>query len=137
MRHFCRSLILAIALSVAHPAAAGREEPIRNPTYIPIAWAKARPPTIDEIGRAIVTGCSNGGWLCGVTKPGEIRAFRYVGRHMAECRIDFDTSTFTFTYVDSSTLLFDAKAKTIHRNYNLWVADLINYIHAAIAFIPQ
>ena len=59
MGNFCRALILAIALTMSQPAAAGREEPIKNPSNIPISWTKARPPTIEEIGLAIVTGLCN------------------------------------------------------------------------------
>jgi hypothetical protein len=137
MKQASLSIALTIALVFTQPALAGRTEPIKNPSNIPVAWNKARQPTLDEIGRAIVTGCSVADWQCGVAKPGQVRAVLYVGRHMAECLIEFDTSNFSITYVNSSTLLYDAKKNKIHRNYNLWVADLINKINAAISAIPE
>ena len=137
MGQACRLLLLASALTLSQPAIAGRTELIKNPSNIPIAWNKARHPTIDEIGRAIVGGCSTADWQCGVKKPGEVRAVLYVGRHMAECLIEFNTSTFSISYVDSSTLLYDAEENKIHRNYNLWVAELITKINAAISSVPE
>jgi len=91
---------LAFASTFSQQAIAGRTEPIKNPSDIPIAW-------------------------------------NYVGRHMAECLIKFDTSTFSITYVNSSTLLYDAEENKIHRNYNLWVAELINNINVAISSVPE
>ena len=108
------SVLLVIAFAFAPPALAGRTEPIRNPSAIPIA-----------------------DWVCGVKKPGEVRAILYVGRHMAECLIEFDTSTFSVKYVNSSTLLYDADKNRIHRNYNLWVTELIRSINVTISAISE
>jgi len=137
MKLVCRLIMFAISMALAQQAAAGRDEPVKNPSNIPIAWNKARMPAIEEIGRAIVTGCAARGWQCGVTRPGEIRAVLYVRKHMAESRIVFDTSTFAIDYVNSSELMHDATANTIHRKYNLWVANLISDINSAIAAIPE
>jgi hypothetical protein len=127
-------LILS-ALLAAGPASA-RDEPIVNPSDIPISWSKAREPTLEEIGRAIVKGCSVRGWSCGITRPGEIRAVLHVRKHMAESRIDYDTKTFSVTYVDSHELLYDPVKKEIHRKYNGWVNNLIADINTAISAIP-
>lgn len=137
MGKICRALMLMLGLAITQPAIAGRTEPIKNPSDIPIAWNKAREPTIDVIGRAIVSGCAVGEWQCGIAKPGVIRAVFYKGRHMAESRIEFDTSTFAIRYVNGSTLLYDAKKNAIHRSYNLWVAELIANINAAITAMPE
>ena len=131
------SVLLVIAIAFAPAALAGRTEPIKNPSDIPIAWNIVRQPTIEEIGRAVVSGCSHAEWVCGVKKPGEVRAILYVGRHMAECLIEFDTSTFSVKYVNSSTLLYDADKNRIHRNYNLWVTELIRSINVTISAISE
>lgn len=116
--------------------AATRDDPIVNPSGIPIAWNKAREPTIDEIGRAIVTGCGTRNWQCGITRPGEIRAVLFVRQHMAESRIEYDTKTFSIAYINSSELRYNARKNTIHRKYNIWIGSLAGDINAAIAALP-
>lgn len=135
MRPATAAPLLLGTLLAAGPAI-GRDEPIVNPVGIPIAWSKAREPTLEEIGRAIVQGCSVRGWSCGITMPGEIRAVLHVRKHMAESRIDYDTKTFSVTYVDSRELLYDPVKNEIHRKYNGWVSNLIGDINASIAAIP-
>ncbi len=123
------------ALLTAGPAIA-RDEAIVNPTDIPVSWSKAREPTLEEIGRAIVKGCGTRGWSCEITKPGEIRAVLHVRKHMAESRITYDTRTYSVTYVDSRELRYDAARNEIHRKYNGWVNNLIADINTAISSIP-
>jgi hypothetical protein len=50
---------------------------------------------------------------------------------------EFDTSTFSVKYVNSSTLLYDANKNRIHRNYNLWVTELIRSINVTISAISE
>jgi hypothetical protein len=128
------SAIIVLGLFAA-PASAARDEPIKNPSDIPIAWNKDRKPTMDEIQRAIISGCATRGWQCKAASPGEVRAVLYVRQHMAESLIKFDTGTFSVTYVNSSELRYNGDKNTIHRKYNLWVANLIGDINAAVATI--
>jgi len=122
-------------LALAGPAA-GRDDPLVNPSNIPIAWGKSREPTLEEIGRGIVTGCARRLWQCSIARPGEIRAVLFVRQHMAEVRIDYDTKFFSVTYVDSRELRYDLGKNEIHRKYNLWVANLIGDINRSIASLP-
>jgi hypothetical protein len=127
--------LLCLAAVVACPAGA-RDAPLVNPANIPVGWTKDREPTLDEISNAILKGCSRRGWQCGITKPGEIRAVLLVRKHMAESRIDYDTKSFSITYVDSRELRYDPVKNEIHRKYNGWVNNLIADINAAIAASP-
>jgi len=128
-------LLAAAALLAAGPAMA-RDALLVNPSGIPVPWSKSRAPTLEEIGGAIVKGCSVRGWSCSITKPGEIRAVLHVRQHMAESRIDYDTKTFSVTYVDSQELRYDPVKNEIHRKYNGWVDNLIADINTSIASLP-
>jgi hypothetical protein len=126
--------IASVALMV-QPAWAGRDEPIKNPSNIPISWNAVGKPTNERIQRAIIAGCAQRGWQCQAVKPGEIRAVLHLRQHMAEALIAFNTENFSISYVNSSELRYNATKKTIHRKYNLWVANLITDINSAIAAI--
>lgn len=129
------ALLGAGLLFLAAPAG-GRDDPLVNPSNVPIAWGHPREPTLDEIGRGIVTGCARRLWQCSITRPGQVRAVLMVRQHMAEARIDYDTKTLSVTYVDSRELRYDAKRNEIHRKYNLWVTNLIGDINRSIASLP-
>lgn len=127
------SLLLIVIAFSTQLAGISRDEPIRNPTDIPISWTGEGKPTIELIQRAIIAGCAQRGWMCQAIKPGEIRAVLLVRKHMAEALISFDTESFSVTYVNSTELRYDAAENTIHRKYNQWVANLIMDINGAIA----
>jgi len=127
------AILLGAGMLAFTGPAVGRDDPLVNPSGIPIAWGKSREPTIEEIGRGIVAGCARRMWQCSITRPGEIRAVLLVRQHMAEARIDYDTKTLSVTYVDSRELRYDPEKNEIHRKYNLWVTNLIGDINAAIA----
>ena len=129
------TLLFAVIAFATQPAGISRDEPIQNPSNIPISWNAAGKPTPEKIQHAIIAGCAQRGWQCQAVKPGEIRAVLHVRQHMAEALIAFNTENFSISYVDSSELRYDATKKTIHRKYNLWVANLITDINAAIASI--
>jgi len=136
MKTLPRTLLLGvIAVFAAAPAWAGRDEPIGNPSGIPVNWNADGQPTLERLQRAIIAGCTMRGWQCKAGKPGEIRAVLYVRQHMAEAVIAFNTSSYSITYVNSSELRYDGAKNTIHRKYNLWVSNLITDINAAIALI--
>ncbi len=126
-------LLLVVMAFATQPATAGRDEPIKNPTDLPISWTGNGKPTIERIQRAIIAGCAQRGWMCQATKPGEIRAVLHLRKHMAEALISFNTESFSVTYVNSTELRYDAAENTIHRKYNQWVANLIMDINGAVA----
>jgi hypothetical protein len=128
-------LFAAIALTT-QLAGISRDEPISNPSNIPISWNAEAEPSLERIQRAIIAGCAQRGWQCQAIKPGEIRAVLHLRQHVAEALIAFDTQTFSVSDVNSTELRYDAAKNTIHRKYNVWVANLITDINGAIALIP-
>src|SRR5262245_11820588 len=133
-RPFMVLAAIALGLLLAYPAIA--RDVIANPSGIPVPWSKERDATSEDIGRAIVKGCSVRGWSCRIESPGKIRAVLHVRRHMAETTIDYDTKTYSITYVDSRELDYDSTTQKIHRKYNGWINNLIADINEAIAAIP-
>lgn len=129
------ALMMAAIAFATQPAGISRDEPIQNPTNIPISWNTDGKPTLERLQRAIIAGCAQRGWQCQTAKPGEIRAVLYVRQHMAEALIAFNTESFSISYVNSTELRYNGVKKTIHRKYNLWVVNLITDINAAIAAI--
>lgn len=129
------TLFFALFVFAIQPADASRDEPIKNPTGIPISWNADGKPTLERIQRAIIAGCAQRGWACQAKEPGEIRAVLHLRQHMAEALIAFNTDSFSISYVNSTELRYDAAEKTIHRKYNQWIANLIIDINAAIAAI--
>lgn len=135
MNRFKTSIVTLALAALAAPAAVARDAPIQNPADIPISWNAPGEPSLEKIQRAIIAGCARRGWQCRAVKPGEIRAVLHVRQHMAEAQIAFNTRTFSITYVNSAELRYNGVKNTIHRKYNLWVANLINDINASIATI--
>lgn len=135
MKPVFTTLLGAALLALAVPAA-GRDDPIVNPSGVPIAWSHSREPTLEEIGRGIVTGCARRLWQCAITRPGQVRAVLMVRQHMAEARIDYDVKMLSVTYVDSRELRYNAAKNEIHRKYNLWITNLIGDINRSIASLP-
>ena len=127
------ALFLIVVAFATQLAGISRDEPIQNPTNIPISWNADGKPTMERIQRAMIAGCAQRGWQCQATKPGEIRAVLHLRQHMAEALIAFNTESFSISYVNSSELRYNATKKTIHRKYNLWVVNLISDINSAIA----
>ena len=52
------AILLGAGMLAFTGPAVGRDDPLVNPSGIPIAWGKSREPTIEEIGRGIVAGCA-------------------------------------------------------------------------------
>ncbi|MBF8292959.1 MAG: hypothetical protein HW392_1786 [Steroidobacteraceae bacterium] len=127
------ALMLVVVAFTTQLAGISRDEPIQNPTNIPISWNADGKPTMERIQRAMIAGCAQRGWQCQATKPGEIRAVLHVRQHMAEALIAFNTESFSISYLNSSELRYNATKKTIHRKYNLWVVNLISDINSTIA----
>ena len=127
------ALSLVVVAFTTQLAGISRDEPIQNPSNIPISWNADGTPTLEKIQRAIIAGCAKRSWQCQAVKSGEIRAVLYVRQHMAEALIVFSTASYSVTYVNSSELRYNGTKNTIHRKYNLWVVNLISDINSTIA----
>ena len=79
----------------------------------------------DEVKGAIVQACHGRGWTPRLEANDTVIASILVrGRHFAEVEIPFDAKAFSIRYRSSRDLDYNAKRRTIHRNYNKWVVLL-------------
>jgi hypothetical protein len=56
------SLLLIVIAFSTQLAGVSRDEPVKNPTDIPLSWSGDGKPTIELIQRAIIAGCAQRGW---------------------------------------------------------------------------
>ncbi|MEJ0058905.1 MAG: hypothetical protein WDM79_04640 [Terricaulis sp.] len=85
----------------------------------------------DQIAAKIERALSNKGWQVGARRPGAIDAFVVIREHRAEVTITYDNDSYSIEYLGSQNL--DATQRTIHRNYNRWVANLNTEIQGVMA----
>ena len=108
-----------------------RTSPIRDLDARPI------PPgaTPTQISKAI-QGAGNGlGWAMQETRPGMIVGTIYLRDHMAKVEIPFSTSSYGIRYSASTNLKFNEEKRTIHSNYNSWIANLDKQIRANLSML--
>lgn len=65
--------------------------------------------------------------------PGHIVGTLRLRSHQAVVDILYYTEIYSITYLDSLNLKYDGKS--IHKNYNSWIQNLSNGIHAQISSI--
>lgn len=81
--------------------------------------------TSSEVEQAILTWLEGRGWKVKERTPGGIVANIDVrARHFATIAVTYSGAAFSIDCVDSTGLEYDAEKKTIHGNYNRWVANL-------------
>lgn len=101
---------------------------LEEPTGVPIQGDF----TMDEIEQAIEDAASERGWEVTKEAEGHLLGVLHIRDHRADVDIVYDESSFSIEYRDSSNLGYDAERDTIHRNYNNWVRNLENDIHARL-----
>ncbi|QUN04786.1 hypothetical protein KDN34_11050 [Shewanella yunxiaonensis] len=81
--------------------------------------------TLEEVQRAILTGCKARGWTPVLNGQNAIKASILVrSKHFAEISIPFSSNSYSIKYIRSEGLDYDPDELTIHRNYNKWVVML-------------
>jgi hypothetical protein len=81
---------------------------------------------------AVINGALSGrGWQVAERRPGAIDAFIVVREHRAEITISYDQDSYSIAYRGSENL--NQRGRSIHRNYNRWVANLNTDIQRALA----
>lgn len=85
--------------------------------------------TADEVQAAIIEGCVGRKWVAKLVSPGVISASILVRNvHYAEVKIPFSEKSYSILYTDSRKLDYDQNSsgtrRSIHGNYNKWVAAL-------------
>lgn len=75
-----------------------------------------------DVKRAILAAGMQNRWVMNAAAPGVIKARLQARGHVAEARINYNTTSYSITY-DSSLNLMASEGK-IHKNYNRWVHNL-------------
>ncbi|EDZ63437.1 protein containing Peptidase C14, caspase catalytic domain [Sulfurimonas gotlandica GD1] len=86
---------------------------------------------MEDVTKAIQAGAFQKGWTTRVVKPGEIEAEIVIKNYMAKVKINYDTTNYSISYMDSKNLKYDGTK--VHRTYNSWVANLKKNIDARLA----
>lgn len=102
-----------------------RDKPVLQIQDAPISVAGGEA----GVAEAIKTALKGREWKVVDEEPGRIKAEfskanADVGAHVVVIDISYDTNSYSIDYVTSENMRYDAKAGTIHRNYNRWVANL-------------
>jgi len=117
---------LLVCAAFAALAACSTSKPPLAISQAPIAASHST----SEVESAILSALAGRGWQVAEKTPGKIVATIDVrGRHSAKIAVLYSAASFSIDYVDSTGLEYDAEKKTIHRNYNRWVANLRNDIN--------
>lgn len=108
----------------------------RTATIQNVSKASLAPPpgtqlTMQDVSRAIHASGTELGWVIQEVRPGEMTGTLTLRKHLAVVAIRYDTSTLSIDYKDSRGLMHDGDQ--IHRNYNLWIANLVKHIQAEVA----
>lgn len=85
----------------------------------------------DQVKRAILQAGLEREWIMTPTAPGVINGHIDQRGHVADIRINYSSSGYSITYVNSQNLL--AAQGNIHRNYNRWINNLNREIQLKLA----
>jgi len=130
MQAISRLLICSFA-AITVGACASASVPVRNFAAVPIG-AKS-PPTLDDVGKAIVKAGVAAGWQMSDIKPGYIIGTYKIRKHMAVVDVMYSTTTYNIAFkTGDESLRYDSQAQTIHQNYNGWVENLEVLIRAHV-----
>ena len=108
-----------------------RTATIRNVSSAPLAAPPGAQLTTQDVSRAIHTAGTELGWVIQEVRPGEMTGTLTLRKHVAVVAIRYDTATLSIDYKDSQGLMHNGDQ--IHRNYNLWIANLVKHIQTEVA----
>lgn len=133
------SVLIPILMFLAvAPALADASTTIRN--IAPTHHSAPAGTSLAAISAAIKLAANAHGWIITEETPGTIQASLRIRTHIAMVTIGYDESNYWIEYRDSTNLDYnpDDRKKTrtmraikgprIHRNYNIWVAQLAESI---------
>jgi hypothetical protein len=109
-----------------------RSAPVYNVSNVPITASKAN-PTLDDVAEAITRAGASLGWQMQPTKPGHVLGTLVLRTHKAVVNINYDATSYSITYKDSTDLNYDGT--NIHSNYNGWIQRLDSAIRAQLSLI--
>ena len=108
----------------------------RTATIHNVSSAPLTPPpgvrlTLPDVSRSIYAAGTELGWVMQEVRPGEMTGTLTLRKHVAVVAVRYDTSTFSIDYKDSQGL--NRNGDQIHRNYNLWINNLVKHIQREVA----
>lgn len=121
-------LVWCLALSPAH---AERRRPLVERGTVTLSDPAAMPPGANVLHDAILRGARARGWQPTEDVPGRlVLRIEPRGKHVAVVAVRHDDRSFRVEYVSSVNLLYKERRDIayIHRNYNVWVDQLIEAI---------
>ena len=130
---------LVLTLCVAGPAHAQRLEPIVNFENMPVKTKTGEPASPQEVREAIVAAGSRLNWDFADAEPGEPGRLRGTlivrGTHVVEVDVPYSADHFSVLYLNSSQMSYRESegVREIHRNYNVWVRELVHRISIQLA----
>ena len=126
--HKCIALLFFLLISSIAEAA----KPIGNLIDVPVPTSlDGTYPSLDEVKRAIISGCKIKGWSPELIDQNKFKASIWVrDKHFAEIEIRFTDEKYSIIYLSSKNLDYNAKKQKIHRNYNKWVILLSQAIQS-------
>ena len=136
MKAFIQLFFLAALLFFGASTHAGRDKPILNIYNTNVNWPSGVEATDKKVERAIIIACTQLGWICSVTKPGEIHGRLNLRTHQADVRIPYNIESYSIIFEAAVNLRHNVVKNTIHRNYNNWIMNLQKNINTAIAATP-
>jgi len=83
--------------------------------------------TVEQTEKYIKRACAQLGWNCVSKDAKTIRGELLIRTHTLVVDIEYDNEQFSIKYVDSTNLKYNGK--TIHRQYDNWVLNLIRHIN--------
>lgn len=133
----CVSLLLAAVLAcVAPPAFAGKHDPMDVPVYERVESTNGIPVSAARVKAAILHAGKIRGWTALEGEPGRV-ILRYTPRtHEVVVAVRYDANGFKIEYVSSREMNYEIKngKAEIHGNYNRWIRNLSQDIHASPVF---
>lgn len=104
------------------------QAPLVNPPSIAVP-AKDTP---EQVNKSIKAALLSGQWLVTADNPGEIDGTLARNDYSVNIAIAYDARKIQIRYVDSSNLKYEKKngVEYIHKNYLVWIRDLVAQIQS-------
>jgi hypothetical protein len=138
LKNILRLIVATVAILLAGQALAQRQPvPIVNHENVAITTQSAKPLTLEEVGKAIVTGARNHKWTVSpVAGQPKLQAKLDVrDKHTVVVEIDYSETAYSIRYLSSINMKYRVQddVPVIHPFYNRWVSDLMKGIDSELA----
>ena len=135
MKHLHIALLILLVMTLALTAGCSKK-PLITPSLNVTNFSAV---TTSDVKKAIVEACTARGWKVDAVTDTWIDASITVrGKHYVAVHIPYSTQSVRIEYRDSSNMKYTTGETTkIHRNYNLWVNNLIHDINAKLTAISN